>query len=280
VSDAFLPALRAHLGDRYRLHGEVARGGMARVYRADDLIRGGEVAIKVLRPELAAALGPDRFLREIQILGRLRHPNILPLLDSREGAGSLYYVTPYISGPSLQRRLERGGPLPTEEVLRISRDVAAALDHAHRENVIHRDIKPANILLDRERAVVCDFGVARAIVRAATESFSSGGLVVGTAAYMSPEQAMGATEIGPQSDLYSFACVVYEMLAGERPFTGATAQAILARQLAEQPRSLRAVRPEVPARIEQAVLMSLAKAPDARPRGVRDFLARLGGEGA
>ena len=279
MSDAFLPALQAHLGDRYRLHGEVARGGMGRVYRADDLVRGGEVAIKVLRPELAAALGHDRFLREIRILGRLHHPNILPLLDSREGGGSLYSVSPYIAGSSLERRLAREGPLPLEEVVRIAHDVAAALDHAHHHDVIHRDIKPGNVLLDQDRAIVCDFGIARALELAGGDRLtSSTGFALGTPAYMSPEQATGGP-IDLRVDVYGLGCVLYEMLTGEPPFIGPTAQAVLARSLAGEFRPVRTVRPEVAASADAAIRSALASEPDRRPRTAGVLVERFVGAG-
>jgi eukaryotic-like serine/threonine-protein kinase len=270
-----LPALQAHLGDRYRLHGEFARGAMARVYRADDLVRGGEVAIKVLRPELAAALGHGRFLQEIRILARLNHPNILPLLDSSEAGGSLYYVSPYIAGSSLQRRLGTEGSLPLEEVLRIGRDVAAALDYAHGSEVIHRDVKPGNILLGDDRALVCDFGIARAVELAGGDRLaSSSGFALGTPVYMSPEQAMGRG-IDSRCDLYGLGCVLYEMLTGEPPFTGPTAQAVLARSLSGEFRPVRTVRPDVPAAAESAIRSALASEADRRPRTAGELMGRL-----
>ena len=276
MTDDYLPALQAHLGDRYRLHGEVARGGMARVYRADDLVRGGEVAIKVIRPELAAALGHGRFLQEIRILARLNHPNILPLLDSREGGGRLYYVSRYIAGSSLQRRLATEGPLPLEEVVRIGRDVAAALDHAHGNEVIHRDVKPGNILLDDDRALVCDFGIARAVELAGVDRLasSSSGFVLGTPAYMGPEQATGGA-IDYRCDVYGLGCVLYEMLTGEPPFTGPTAQAVLARSLSGEFRAIRTVRPDVPATAEAAIRSGLASEPDRRPRTAVELVERF-----
>jgi serine/threonine-protein kinase len=275
VTDDFLLALQAHLADRYRLRGEVARGGMARVYRADDLVRGGEVAIKVVRPELAAALGHGRFLKEIRILARLHHPNILPLLDSREGSGSLYYVSRYIPGSSLQRRLATEGTLPLEEVVRIGRDVAAALDYAHSSEVIHRDVKPGNILLDDDRALVCDFGIARAVELAGGDRLaSSSGFAVGTPAYMSPEQATGGT-IDYRCDVYGLGCVLYEMLTGEPPFTGPTAQAVLARSLSGEIRSVRMVRPEMPAAGEAAIRSALASEPDRRPGTAAELVEGL-----
>ena len=274
LMDDFFASLQVHLGDRYRLLGDVARGGMARVYRARDLVRGGEVAVKVLRPELSAALGHDRFLREIRILARLDHPNILPLLDSREVGGSLFYVTRFIAGSSLQRRLERDGSLPLEDVVRIARDIAAALDHAHRSDVIHRDIKPGNVLLDDDRALVCDFGIAQAVELAGGERTGSSGFALGTPAYMSPEQAM-AGAIDARCDGYGLGCVLYEMLTGEPPFTGPSAQAVLARSLAGDFRSVRTVRPDVPAAAEAAIRSALASEPDRRPRTAGELVTRF-----
>jgi eukaryotic-like serine/threonine-protein kinase len=275
VTDAFLPVLQAHLAGRYRLHGEVMRGGMARVYRADDLVRGGEVAIKVLRPELAAALGQGRFLQEIRILARLHHPNILPLLDSREGGGNIYYVTPYIAGSSLQRRLAREGSLSLDEIVRIGRDVAAALDHAHGSEVIHRDVKPGNILLDDDRALVCDFGIARAVEMAGGNRLaSSSGFALGTPAYMSPEQATGGA-IDFRCDVYGLGCVLYEMLTGEPPFAGPTAQAVLARSLAGEFRPVRTVRPDIPAAADTAIRSALASDPRRRPQTAAALVQRL-----
>jgi serine/threonine-protein kinase len=271
VIDNQLSALQAQLGTRYRLHREVGRGGMARVYLADDLIHGGQVAIKALRPELAASLGHDRFLREIRILGRLHHPNILPLIDF-SGGESLYYVAPYIPGASLQRRLAVKGPLSWELVVRIARDVAAALNHAHASNVIHRDIKPGNILLDEDRALVCDFGIARAVELAGGDRLaSSSGFALGTPAYMSPEQAMGSA-VDRRSDVYGLGCVLYEMLTGEQPFSGATSQAVLAKSLAGDLRPIRTVRPDAPLLAEAAIRAALASEPERRPQSAVEFV--------
>ena len=277
MTDDFLETLRHHLGSRYRLLGEVARGGMARVYQAEDVARGGMVAIKVLRPELSAAMGQDRFLREIRILARLQHPNILPLVDS-SGGDNLYYVAPYIAGSSLQRRLEQEGPLPWHDIVRIARDVAAALDHAHAHDVIHRDVKPGNVLLDRERALVCDFGIARAVELAGGERLaSSSGFALGTPAYMSPEQATGGS-FDHRCDIYSLGCVLFEMLTGEPPFGGPTAQAVLARSLAGEFRPVGTVRPDAPVTAEPAIRAALAREPEQRPRSAAELLARFAPE--
>ena len=249
---------------------------MASVYLAEDREAGGPVAIKVLRPELAASLGATRFHREIEIATRLQHPNILPLLGSGELGGFLYYTMPYVAGDSLQALLEREGRLPLERVLAIAGDIAAALDYAHAHNVVHRDIKPPNVLLEGDRAMVCDFGVARAIVRSSTDQSSSSGLVFGTASYMSPEQATGQGEIDARSDIYALGCVIYEMLTGERVFGGPTPQAIIARHVSDPPRPIRTVRPEVSREMEAAVLAALAKDPNGRPQSGGQLVRRLG----
>jgi serine/threonine-protein kinase len=267
-----LAMLQDSIGERYRLRREIGHGGMATVYLAEDSDRGEQVAVKVLRRELTVALGATRFHREIQILTGLEHPNIVAVLDSREAGARLYYVMPYISGNSMRVRLDREGPLPLEVVGRIAADVAKAIDYAHGRGVLHRDIKPENVLLEGSRALVCDFGVARAIEVAGGDSFSSSGLVIGTPAYMSPEQAAG-DPVGRSSDVYALGCLMYEMLAGEPPFSGATAQAILARKLVERPRALRVVRPGIPAHLEEAILAALSLRPELRPATARELAA-------
>jgi serine/threonine-protein kinase len=269
--------LQAALREQYRVDRVLGRGGMATVYLAEDQQRGGPVAIKVLRPELSSILGPTRFHREIEILTQLRHPNILPILDSRETGPFVYYVMPYVAGDSLQTLLNRGGALPLGRVLGIARDLAGAIDYAHSRGILHRDIKPGNVLLDEDRALVCDFGVARAIEVAGGESISSSGLIVGTPAYMSPEQATSGT-LDRRSDIYALGCVLYEMLAGEPPFSGASSQAIIARHLSDQPRSIHVVRPEVSRHLEQAVLAALAKSPEARPDSAAKLIGLMEGE--
>jgi eukaryotic-like serine/threonine-protein kinase len=265
-------ALGATLGGRYQLERELGRGGMATVFLARALEGGDPVAIKVLRPEFAMALGPERFHREIEILTRLRHPRIVPVLDSDKMGSLFYLVMPYVPGENLRSRLERQGQLPIPAVRSIAGDVAAAVDYAHGRNVLHRDIKPENVLLDGDRALVCDFGLARAIDRAALEPVSSSGLVIGTPAYMSPEQAMAEEDLGPACDIYALGCVVYEMLTGGPPFSGPTPQAIIARLLGEPPRPVRTTRPEVTPTMERAVLAALAKEPAARPASAGEFL--------
>jgi len=256
-----LERLRAALADRYRLERELGRGGMATVYFANDLRHDRPVALKVLKPELAHALGPERFLREVKITARLNHPHILPLLDSGEAEGFLYYVMPYVEGESLRDRLEREKQLPLDDALLIAREVADALAYAHGHDVVHRDIKPENILLESGHAVVADFGIARAITAAGGEKLTETGLAVGTPAYMSPEQAAGETTLDGRSDLYSLGCVLYEMLAGEPPFTGPTVGSVVRQHLAAEPPSIRVIRPAVPGWVASVLSRALAKTP-------------------
>ncbi|MGH7702711.1 MAG: protein kinase domain-containing protein [Gemmatimonadales bacterium] len=270
-----LARLRDALGDRYDVEREIGHGGMAHVYLARDLRHGRLVALKVLRPELAAALGPDRFLREIQIEARLQHPHILPLFDSGSADGLLYYVMPYVEGETLRNRMSRETQLPLLDAVQIACEVADALGYAHSLDVVHRDIKPGNILLSGGHAVVADFGIARAISAAGGESTSEAGLAVGTPDYMSPEQASGYAHIDGRSDVYALGCVLYEMLAGEPPYSGPTPDAILARHRLETPRSLRVVRPNLPAEVQQAVETALAKLPADRFATAREFAQAL-----
>lgn len=255
--------LRVALADRYLLGEELGHGGMAIVYRARDLRHDRDVAVKVMRPELASILGADQFLREIQIAARLTHPHITAVHDSGTAAGQLYFVMPLAAGETLAQRLAREGPLPLDDALRITADVAEALSYAHSHGVVHRDIKPGNILLSSGHAQVADFGLARAVQRAQGESVSEAGIVVGTPEYMSPEQSAGGTVDG-RSDTYALGCVVYEMLAGEPPFRGRTAQAILARHIADPVPSLRTVRAGVPAATAKVIENALAKMPADR----------------
>jgi serine/threonine protein kinase/tetratricopeptide (TPR) repeat protein len=249
---------------------------MATVYLAEDLKHARQVAVKVLRPELVTS-GAEaaRFLREIRIAANLSHPQIVPVHDSGERDGFLYFVMPYIGGESLRQRLAREGRLPVPEALTIARSVALALAYAHRQNVIHRDVKPENILLHEGQAVVADFGIARAITAAAADDLTARGLTVGTPAYMSPEQAAAERELDGRSDLYSLACVVYETLTGEPPFAGGSAQRTLSRHLVEPPAPLRQRRPTVPEQVERAVLRALAKEPENRFAGTAEFAAAL-----
>ena len=269
-----LERVRASLAGRFTIERELGRGGMATVYLARDLKHDRLVALKVLRPELAASLGADRFLREIQVTAHLTHPNILPLLDSGRADEFLYYVTPYVEGESLRSRLERERQLPVDEAVRLAAAVAGALDYAHRHQIIHRDIKPENILLEDGQAVVADFGIARALHAAESAKLTETGVAVGTVAYMSPEQATGE-EFDGRSDIYSLGCVLYEMLAGEPPFTGPTAQVVTARRLAGSVPSLHAVRDSVPRQIEQAIGKALAKLPADRFATAAEFADAL-----
>ena len=264
--------LRDALAGRYRIERELGRGGMATVYLAQDLRHDRPVALKVLHPELARTLGPERFLREIKLAARLQHPHILSVFDSGtagpEGGGSgwLWFTMPFVEGESLRDRLEREQQLPIEDAVRIAREAAEALDYAHRQGVIHRDVKPENILLGGDHALVADFGIAQALAGdAVTEQrLTETGTTLGTPAYMSPEQAAGARSLDARSDIYSLACVLWEMLAGEPPFTGPTPQAMIARRFTESPRPLRAVRETVPESVEKAVARALSKSPADR----------------
>jgi serine/threonine-protein kinase len=276
-----LERLKSALADRYAVESEIGRGGMAVVFVAEDLKHHRKVALKVLHPELGAAVGGERFLREIETVAGLTHPHVLPLYDSGEANGLLFYVMPWVQGESLRQLLEREKQLPLEDALRITSEVADALDHAHRNGVIHRDIKPGNILLEEGHAVVTDFGIARAISEAGGQKVTASGMAVGTPAYMSPEQAAGGTA-DERSDIYALACVLYEMLAGEPPLTGPTPQAIVARRMAETPTPLPLMRDTVPSALDTTVGKALSKAPADRYRSARDFsdaLASLAGPG-
>jgi tRNA A-37 threonylcarbamoyl transferase component Bud32 len=255
-----LERLRSALVDRYAVESEIGRGGMATVFLAEDLKHHREVAIKVLHPELAASVGGDRFLREIEAVASLTHPHVLPLFDSGEVDGLLFYVMPYVEGESLRQRLDRDRQLPIDEAIRITRDVSEALDHAHRHGLIHRDIKPGNILLEEGHAVVTDFGIARAISEAGRDKVTATGMAVGTPAYMSPEQAAG-DEIDERSDVYALACVLYEMLAGEPPLLGSSPQSTAAKRLTDRPTPLPALRDTVSPDLDQVLSRALERAP-------------------
>jgi len=272
-------SLAAALSDRYTIERELGRGGMATVYLAEDRKHGRKVAIKVLESRLAASLGADRFLREIGIAARLAHPHILPLIDSGDAEGLLYYVSPYVPGGSLRDRLTREQRLPPDEAIRIAREVGAALDYAHRQGFVHRDVKPENILFSDGLAVLADFGIARACCRADGSAVTEVGMVVGTPEYMSPEQAAGEQELGSPSDLYSLACVVYEVLAGEPPIKGDGAQATIAKQVTATAAPVRALRPEVTAPVERALARALAKVPTERFLTAAEFVAALEAQG-
>lgn len=267
--------LAAALTGRYAVQGVLGQGGMAIVYRAMDLKHDRQVAIKVLKPALAQALGPERFLREIRLTAQLSHPHILPLLDSGDADGLLYYVMPFVAGESLRVRLRRDRPLPVDEALGIAREVADALDSAHRHGVIHRDIKPENILLEEEHAVIADFGIARAVTELAGDSLTATGIAVGTPAYMSPEQLLAEGAVDGRSDVYALACVLYELLVGEPPFSAPTVQASYARRLQGPPPSVSQIREDVPDHIDQAVRRALSERPEQRFTTAAEFAAAL-----
>jgi eukaryotic-like serine/threonine-protein kinase len=274
----YLSRLTAALGNQYAIERELGRGGMATVYLAHDLKHHRRVAIKVLRPELTAALGPERFLREIEIAAQFNHPHIVPVYDSGEAHGLLYYVMPYVVGEPLRRRLSRQVQLPIEEAVEIACEVANALGYAHAQGIVHRDIKPENILLAEGHAVVADFGIARAIsaaISAEHDSVTGTGLVLGTPLYMSPEQVAGDFRIDGRSDLYSLGCVMYEMLVGEPPFRGPTAQSVTTQHVIESVPPIRIRRPEVPAKLEHVVMKALQKIPADRFATASDFEAAL-----
>ena len=277
VSNDVLLRLTESLADRYRIDRELGAGGMATVFLAHDLRHDRDVAIKVLHPDLGAALGGDRFLSEIRTTARLQHPHILPLLDSGSADGLLYYVMPLVTGETLRARLEREKQLPVDDAIRIAREVADALGYAHGLGVIHRDIKPENILLQGGHATVADFGIALAVQQAGGQRMTQTGLSLGTPQYMSPEQALGERTIDARSDLYALAAVTYEMLAGEAPFTGPTVQAILARVMTEEPRALIAQRKAIPDYVDYAVMRGLEKLPADRWATASEFAAALQG---
>ena len=286
--------LAAALATRYRLERELGRGGMATVYLAEDLRHHRRVAIKVLHPELSAILGPDRFLKEIELTANLQHPNILPLFDSgtvESGEGreqtdlstgstfstpsTLYYVMPYVEGETLRRRLERERQLPVSDAVRIASDAAEGLEYAHRHGVVHRDIKPENILLHDGRPLLADFGIALAVQQAGGSRMTQTGMSLGTPQYMAPEQAMGDKVVDHRADIYALGVVTYEMLAGEPPFTGPSSQAIVAKVMTEKPRSLESLRETVPSHVADAVHAALQKLPADRPMSAAVFAASL-----
>ncbi len=267
-----LSRLTAALSDRYAIERELGSGGMATVYLAEDLKHNRQVAVKVFRPAVGTLLGTERFLREIGIAARLQHPHILPLHDSGSADGLLYYVMPYVEGESLADRLRREGPVTLETAMAITREVASALQYAHRQGVLHRDIKPANILLLGGHAVVADFGIARAVSAATGPQITEEGMAVGTPAYMSPEQATAEPgDLDERSDIYSLGCVLYEMLVGKPLYTGPTAQAIFAQIITGEPPDIGAVRSDVPRNVARAVSKALSKSPNARFRSAAAF---------
>ncbi|MEO7966535.1 MAG: protein kinase [Gemmatimonadaceae bacterium] len=270
-----LLAMRAALADRYRVVRELGAGGMATVYLVEDVKHDRHVALKVLRPELAAVIGAQRFLQEIKTTANLQHPHILGLIDSGETEHQLWYVMPFVDGESLRDRIDREKQLPVSDAVRLAIEAASALDYAHRHGVIHRDIKPENILLHDGRVLVADFGIALAASNAGAGRMTETGMCLGTPHYMSPEQAMGEREITGRSDVYSLGCVLYEMLIGEPPFTGPTAQSIAAKVLSNEPAALRAQRKTIPASVEAVVLQALEKLPADRFGSAADFSAAL-----
>jgi hypothetical protein len=276
MTDA-LTRLASALADRYRIERELGQGGMATVYLAHDVRHDRPVALKVLRPELAAVIGGERFLAEIKTTANLQHPHILSLFDSGEAEGTVFYVMPYVEGESLRDRLARERQLPVEDAVRIAQEVADALEYAHQRGVIHRDIKPENILLHGGHALVADFGIALAVSRSEGGTrMTETGMSLGTPHYMSPEQAMGEREITPRADIYALGCVLYEMLTAEPPFTGATAQAIIARVMTEEPRSLTLQRHTIPPHVEATARRALEKLPADRFASAREFAEALG----
>src|SRR5438105_1894958 len=269
-------SLKASLSDRYTIERLLGHGGMATVHLAEERKHKRKVAIKVLKPEFGASVGAERFMREIGIAAQLSHPHIVPLIDSGESNGSLYYVSPYVSGGSLRDRLARQQRLPIDDSLRIAHEVGAALTYAHRNGFVHRDVKPENILFADDHALLSDFGIAHVHARSAEERITLGGLALGTPEYMSPEQASGDSDVGVPGDVYGLACVFYEMLAGEPPFKGASPRATMAKQVTERARPLRALRPDAPSGFERVLERALAKDPSQRYESIADFCEALG----
>jgi serine/threonine protein kinase len=257
--------VQANLGAAYTVEHELGGGGMSRVFVAHDATLDRRVVLKVLPPDLAAGVSLERFQREVRLATQLRHPNIVQVLGAGQAGALPYYVMPFVEGESLRDRLRRVGQLPVDEAVRIACEVARALDYAHGLDIVHRDIKPENVLLHKGQAVVADFGICRAITNASdADPITLAGMAVGTPQYMSPEQAAGERAIDGRSDVYSLGCVLYEMLVGEPPFTGPTAQAVIAKRFAGAVPSIRVVRPTVPTEVERAVLRALALAPEDR----------------
>jgi serine/threonine protein kinase len=272
----FVAQLNAAVAGRHGIEKEIGQGGMATVYLARDLRHHRQVALKVLHPDPAAALGAERFLAEIKTTANLQHPHILPLHDSGEADGHLFYVMPFVAGETLRQRLDRETQLPLDDALRIPREVLAALDYAHRHGVVHRDIKPENILLHDGSALVADFGIALAVTAAGGQRMTQTGLSLGTPQYMAPEQAMGERIIDGRADIYAAGAVLYEMLTGEPPFTGPSVQAIVAKVMTERPLAPSRVRVTVPPHVEVSVMWSLSKLPADRFATAAQFSDALG----
>ncbi|MBL8998834.1 MAG: serine/threonine protein kinase, partial [Gemmatimonadetes bacterium] len=271
--------LSAALAGRYTLEREVGAGGMATVYLARDLKHDRRVAIKVLKPELGAVLGVERFLSEIKVTANLQHPNLLPLFESGQAEGLLYYVMPYVEGETLRARLEREKQLPVEEAIRLSVAIAQGLDYAHRRGVIHRDLKPENILLADGQPLVADFGIALAVSNAGGQRVTQTGLSLGTPHYMSPEQATGDRAVDARTDIYSLGAMTYEMLTGEAPHSGGTAQAIIAKLMTEEVRPLQVLRRSVPPHVDATVRHALEKLAADRFATAGEFALALQGKG-
>jgi len=268
--------LTAALADRYRVERELGQGGMATVYLAEDLKHHRKVALKVLRPELAATLGPDRFFREIEVAAGLQHPHILPLHDSGEAAGFLYYVMPFVDGEILHGRLTRHGELPIHEAVRLLAEVADALAYAHRQGVVHRDIKPDNVLLSGRHALVTDFGVAKAVSEATgRQQLTTAGVALGTPTYMAPEQAAADPHLDHRVDIYAVGVMAYELLAGRPPFTGRSSQEVLAAHLTQPPEMVSSLRPAVPEALAAIVMKCLAKRPADRWQSAEELASQL-----
>src|SRR5712671_6694432 len=263
------------LSDRYTIERLIGHGGMATVHLAEEKKHKRKVAIKILKQEFGASVGAERFLREIGIAAQLSHPHIVPLIDSGESDGALWYVSPYIAGGSLRDRLEREKKLPIDDALRITQEIGAALDYAHRNGFVHRDVKPENILFADDHALLADFGIAHVATKSADEPLTLSGFVLGTPEYMSPEQASGETDVGVPGDVYGLACVFYEMLAGQPPFKGATPRATMAKQVTEKPRPVRTLRPDAPAGFDRVLERALAKNPAHRFTSVGRFCESL-----
>ena len=270
-----LERIRGAFSDSYTIDRELGRGGMATVYLAQDAKHERLVALKVLHPDLTASLGPDRFLREIKLAARLNHPHILPLHDSGEASGFLYYVMPYVEGESLRERLDRDHQLPIDEAVHHTRAIASALDYAHRQGIVHRDIKPENVMLYEGEAMVMDFGIAKAVSSAGSDTITQTGMMIGTPAYVSPEQAAGEPNLDGRSDQYSLGCVLYEMLSGERPFTGATPQAVMTKRFTETVKPVRTIRSTVPEPVEKALARAMSVDAGARYKTAAQFAQAL-----
>jgi serine/threonine-protein kinase len=272
-----VPQLNSSLGGRYAIDGEIGRGGMATVYLARDMRHDRRVALKLLDPELGALVGVERFLAEIKVTANLQHPNLLPLFDSGEADGHLFYVMPFVEGESLRHRLNREKQLPVDEALRIATAIAGALDYAHRHGVIHRDLKPENILLHEGQPLVADFGIALAVSVAGGNRITQTGISLGTPQYMSPEQATGDRAIDGRTDIYSLGAMLYEMLVGDPPYIGSTSQAIISKVLTERPRPIRSARASVSGHVDRSVLRALEKLPADRFASAQEFADALAG---